>query len=168
MRARPTATVAALALVLAMPAAADVAGTAPATPGENESVSLGRLVERALREATAGVAKAAVVGTPAASVAPGGFRSDALVGLPVLDAEQATVGRTKALLISPAGTVDAVIVDVGGVFGVGARSVAIPWDRIRFAAGATAVEVAVVDLSASELGQLPALDEGSDAPAIVQ
>ncbi len=102
--------------------------------------------------------------TPAGGVIthaqPGQMKVDDLVGLTVLDAANETVGRIGGLLINEAGTVDGVLVDMGGFLGFGARSVALSWDQVTFvAAEGGNVQLAVVDMLAAELEEAPAFDD---------
>ncbi len=56
------------------------------------------------------------------------IRSEELVGSDVLDSSGETVGNVDELLIDDDGKVSALLVSVGGVLGVGGRTVAISWD----------------------------------------
>lgn len=57
------------------------------------------------------------------------FTTDRLIGAPVTNMAGEEIGSVDALLVSRDGRVDGVIVGLGGVMGLGARSVGIAWDQ---------------------------------------
>lgn len=57
------------------------------------------------------------------------FTSDQLIGAAVTNMAGEKIGTVDALLVSQDGRVDGVIVGLGGVMGLGTRSVGIAWDQ---------------------------------------
>jgi sporulation protein YlmC with PRC-barrel domain len=61
----------------------------------------------------------------------GQMRSDELVGSDVLDAAGDNVASVNELLIDRDGRVAAILIRVGGILGIGATTVALPWDSFE-------------------------------------
>jgi sporulation protein YlmC with PRC-barrel domain len=61
----------------------------------------------------------------------GQIRSDELVGSDVLDSAGEKIASVDELLIDNDGQIAALLVSVGGVVGIGSRTVAISWDDAR-------------------------------------
>src|SRR5690606_22969123 len=62
----------------------------------------------------------------------GQIRSDELVGSDVMDQQDENVGTVDELLIDEQdGQIAALLINVGGVVGVGGRTVALPWDSVE-------------------------------------
>ncbi|WP_168990439.1 PRC-barrel domain-containing protein [Aureimonas flava] len=97
-------------------------GTAPATGGmaatSGESTA-----------STSGNTPAANVGTP---VTGADLTADNLIGTSVYGPDNQTIGSIGDIALTPEGQVDAVIVDVGGFLGIGAKPVAVAMDNLQF------------------------------------
>jgi len=81
----------------------------------------------------------AVLALPAHAAPPLGT----ILGRPVIDVQNETVGQLVDVLVDNAGAPVAAIVDVGGFLGVGARRVAVSWALLRFSAEGNDVRVHV-------------------------
>jgi len=62
----------------------------------------------------------------------GDLSADNLIGAPVYGPDNTTIGSIGDLALTPQGQVDAVIVDVGGFLGIGAKPVAVAMDNLQF------------------------------------
>jgi sporulation protein YlmC with PRC-barrel domain len=75
---------------------------------------------------------------PAASSAASGtsfqgdWRTSKVVGLSVYNDSNESVGSINDLLTDKSGNIKAAVISVGGVLGVGAQLVAVPFDKIKF------------------------------------
>jgi sporulation protein YlmC with PRC-barrel domain len=71
---------------------------------------------------------------PAASSSAfqGDWRTSKVVGLNVYNDSNESVGSINDLLTDKTGNIKAAVISVGGVLGVGAHLVAIPFDKIKF------------------------------------
>ncbi|WP_279479995.1 PRC-barrel domain-containing protein [Aureimonas sp. SK2] len=78
---------------------------------------------------TTGTAPAANVGTP---VTGADLTADNLIGTSVYGPDNQTIGSIGDIALTPEGQVDAVIVDVGGFLGIGAKPVAVAMDNLQF------------------------------------
>jgi sporulation protein YlmC with PRC-barrel domain len=83
----------------------------------------------------------------------GNLTVDAVLDMPVVDANGEDVGTLADLLIDQDGAIDRAIVEVGGFLGFGAKSVALDIDRLTVAEGDGEI---VVDVTAQELETMPA------------
>jgi sporulation protein YlmC with PRC-barrel domain len=63
---------------------------------------------------------------------PGQWRASKLDGLNVYNQNNEKIGDISELIVDSSGTVQAVVVGVGGFLGMGERDVAIPFDQIKF------------------------------------
>jgi sporulation protein YlmC with PRC-barrel domain len=63
----------------------------------------------------------------------GDWRTSKVVGLNVYNDNNENVGSINDLLTDKSGNIKAAVISVGGVLGVGARLVAVPFDKIKFA-----------------------------------
>lgn len=70
------------------------------------------------------------------------------------------VGQVRDVIISQDGSVEAVVIERGGVLGVGAQQVAIDWDQISLDPQQDGLSV---DMTESQLSELPEYQEGSGA-----
>jgi sporulation protein YlmC with PRC-barrel domain len=72
--------------------------------------------------------------TPAASSSSfqGDWRTSKVVGLSVYNDNNENVGSINDLLTDKNGTIKAAVISAGGVLGVGAHLVAVPFDKIKF------------------------------------
>src|SRR5882757_6974222 len=76
-------------------------------------------------------------GAPAASSTSsssfqGDWRASKVAGLNVYNDNNESVGSINDLLMDKSGSVKAAVISVGGFLGVGARLVAVPYDKIKF------------------------------------
>lgn len=78
---------------------------------------------------TNGNTPAANVGTP---VTGADLTADNLIGTSVYGPDNQTIGSIGDIALTPDGQVDAVIVDVGGFLGIGAKPVAVAMDNLQF------------------------------------
>ncbi len=78
---------------------------------------------------TSGNTPAANVGTP---VTGADLTADNLIGTSVYGPDNQTIGSIGDIALTPDGQVDAVIVDVGGFLGIGAKPVAVAMDNLQF------------------------------------
>ena len=111
-------------------------------------------------EATSEMAAAPADGTMAlpegyAAVAPEALTAETLTGADVRDATDASIAEVSDLVLSPEGQVTDVVLDVGGFLGIGAKSVAIPMDRLTVAATEGGAVRVWVNMTKEELEALP-------------
>src|SRR6201996_4802678 len=73
---------------------------------------------------------------PAATTEAGSFHGDwrtsKVVGLSVYNDSNESVGSINDLLTDKSGNIKAAVISVGGVLGVGAHLVAVPYDKVKF------------------------------------
>src|SRR6185503_21012833 len=62
----------------------------------------------------------------------GDWRASKVVGLNVYNEQNENVGSINDLLMDKSGSVKAAVISVGGFLGMGARLVAVPYDKIKF------------------------------------
>ncbi len=62
----------------------------------------------------------------------GDWRASKVAGLNVYNDNNESVGSINDLLMDKSGSVKAAVISVGGFLGVGARLVAVPYDKIKF------------------------------------
>jgi sporulation protein YlmC with PRC-barrel domain len=78
-----------------------------------------------------------------------------LIGSSVKNTQGENLGKIDDLIIDPRDArIKAAVVSVGGVLGIGAKSVAIPWDQMRMGSG-TDRDTIVVAMAKEELEQAP-------------
>jgi sporulation protein YlmC with PRC-barrel domain len=78
-----------------------------------------------------------------------------LIGATVKNAQGESVGKIDELVIDPQeARIKAAVVSVGGVLGIGAKSVAIPWNKVTMGSGADRSDI-VVAMGKEELEQAP-------------
>jgi sporulation protein YlmC with PRC-barrel domain len=72
--------------------------------------------------------------TASATVSPlrAGWPTSKLVGLAVYNGNDESLGTVSDLLTDKAGNIKAVVIGVGGLMGVGAHLVAVPFDKVKF------------------------------------
>lgn len=88
-----------------------------------------------------------------------GWRAEQLLGARVQGWNGEELGSIKEILVTREGTIDAVVVEGGGFFGIGDAVFRIPWDRVDLTAGKTGVMVPLTRETADELG----LYDGGDS-----
>jgi sporulation protein YlmC with PRC-barrel domain len=62
----------------------------------------------------------------------GDWRASKVVGLNVYNAQNENVGSINDLLVDKGGNIKAAVISVGGFLGMGARLVAVPFDKMKF------------------------------------
>ena len=78
-----------------------------------------------------------------------------LIGANVKNAQGESLGKIDELVIDPKDArIKAAIVSVGGVLGIGAKSVAVPWDKVTMGSDADR-DTIVVAMGREELEQAP-------------
>jgi hypothetical protein len=82
-----------------------------------------------------------------------------LIGLPVLDWGDSTIGRVRQVVRTPAGKI-ALIVGVGGWFGIGARPVAVPLEVVAILAR----QIDALDMTREEIETAPTWDSSKGQP----
>ena len=91
---------------------------------------------------------------PAADTAAGAAKHD-------------TIGNINNLVVAKDGSVDAVIIGVGGFLGMGEKNVAVPFDSLRWSVDANGKPLAYLSTTKDELKNAPELRR-LDAPAECQ
>ncbi len=81
--------------------------------------------------------------------------AELLTGADVRDASDASIAEVSDLVLTSDGQVTDVVLDVGGFLGIGARTVAIPMDRLTVAQADGGAVRLWVDMSKEELEALP-------------
>lgn len=90
-----------------------------------------------------------------AAVAPEALTAETLTGADVRDTTDASIAEVADLVLSPEGQVTDVVLDVGGFLGIGAKSVAIPMDRLTVAQTEGGAVRVWVNMTKEELEALP-------------
>jgi hypothetical protein len=86
-------------------------------------------------------------------------RAGDLIGLPLLDNDDRTIGRIRRVVRTQAGKLQ-LIVTYGGVLGFGQRLVAVPIELVAIAGR----QLASLDMSRAEFDAAPAWSEGQATP----
>jgi hypothetical protein len=97
-------------------------------------------------------APAPVVNSGSTMQAPGDVRTDKLIGRNIQNPQDETIGEIKSVMLNQGGSVDSVIVGVGGFLGMGEREVAIGWKDLNVTNNGEKVTTA---LSKDQLKALP-------------
>jgi PRC-barrel domain len=90
-----------------------------------------------------------------ATVAPDALTAELLTGADVHDASDASIAEVSDLVLSPEGQVTDVVLDVGGFLGIGAKTVAIPLDRLTVAQTESGAVRLWVNMTKDDLKALP-------------
>lgn len=85
----------------------------------------------------------------------------ALLGLPVRNRADERIGSVADVLVKGDGRISAIVISVGGFFGLGDRRVALPMDKVELD---TNTKTVVVDLGRSDLDQAPIFREVAAVP----
>lgn len=93
----------------------------------------------------------------------GEIRSEDLVGTTVYGADDAKVGEIGDVALSGDGKVDAVIVDVGGFLGIGAKEVAVGMDNLKIMTDTDGNKYLYTDFTKEQLEAQAAYDKGTYA-----
>jgi hypothetical protein len=83
-----------------------------------------------------------------------------IVGRHVMGSDGADAGRLWDVLVDRSGEPRAVVIDYGGVLGVGRRKIAIAWKAIRFAPDDAAYPIRLM-LTRKQMGAVPSFVYGS-------
>jgi hypothetical protein len=89
------------------------------------------------------------------AVEPEGLTAELLTGADVRDASDASIAEVSDLVLTGDGQVTDVVLDVGGFLGIGAKTVAIPLDRLTVAQADGGPVRLWVDMTKEELEALP-------------
>jgi sporulation protein YlmC with PRC-barrel domain len=98
---------------------------------------------------------------------PGQWRASKLDGLNVYNQNNEKIGDISELIVDSSGTIQAVVVGVGGFLGLGERDVAIPFDQIKFVNEplAVATTATTTDPNAPAAPRAPATATAPATPA---
>ena len=91
------------------------------------------------------------------------IRADDFIGTTVYGSNDESVGEVGDVVLSQDGTVDAILIDVGGFLGIGEKEVALGLDNLQFMADENGKLYLYTNLSKETLEAQPAYDEGSYA-----
>jgi len=93
--------------------------------------------------------------TAPAAGTPGDLPASKVVGANVKNTEGKSIGKIGEVLLTPNGSVQGVVVDVGGFLGIGAHPVLITWNDLTITHANGMVE-ATTNMSRDQLDKLPA------------
>jgi sporulation protein YlmC with PRC-barrel domain len=130
------------------PAAADKTAQAPAA-GSDQSTDATQ---------TAAIDKSALTEVPADKIS-----ADNLMGTTVYGADDAKVGEIGDVVLSTDNRIDAVVVDVGGFLGIGAKPVAIGMDKLKFMADKNGKQYLYTSFTKEQFEAQAAYDKGNYA-----
>jgi sporulation protein YlmC with PRC-barrel domain len=85
-----------------------------------------------------------------------------LIGTDAVAADGHKVGKIENLLVAPDGRVDYVVLDWGGILGIGERQVAVPWKDVTLNADSTQ---ATIDMTRQQLEAARRYDPDTPAAA---
>ncbi len=136
-----------------------------ATPGNPPGTAAGRAVDRALGTNTSGAqpdnnrAAAAPSATTGAAAVDGtalrnGRRASKVIGSAVYNENNESIGEIDDILIPPGGSAPVAVISVGGFLGIGAKLVAVPYDRLNMAANSNG-RWTLAGATKESLGSLP-------------
>ena len=94
----------------------------------------------------------------------GDWRASKVVGLNVYNEKNENVGSINDLLMDKDGSIKAAVISVGGFLGMGARLVAVPYDKIKFSTEPVAYTGTAGAAPPPAGGAKPATTTGSAAP----
>jgi sporulation protein YlmC with PRC-barrel domain len=86
--------------------------------------------------------------------------AERLIGTKAVTAQGSDVGTIENLLVNPDNTIERVVLEWGGVLGLGERHVAVPWEDVTMTADG---RQAVIDLTRDQLENMQRYDP--DVPA---
>jgi sporulation protein YlmC with PRC-barrel domain len=115
----------------------------------------------ATTESTANTTTAAAPETtpPEAAIEPAagipGMRASEIIGAKVNSADGASIGEISEVIVQSNGSINGVVVDVGGFLGMGEKPVLLGWKDLSFAGNADDVVVSTA-LSKEQLNSMPA------------
>jgi sporulation protein YlmC with PRC-barrel domain len=86
-----------------------------------------------------------------------------LIGMDVKNAQGEALGEVEELVLDPKDAkLKSVVISTGGVLGLGAKKVAVPWDQVK---PATDEEAFVVGMTKEELQQAPSWERTAEKAA---
>jgi sporulation protein YlmC with PRC-barrel domain len=94
----------------------------------------------------------------------GDWRASKVVGLNVYNEKNENVGSINDLLMEKSGSIKAAVISVGGFLGMGAKLVAVPFDKVKFSSEPVAYTGTAGAPNAGG-AKPPATTTGSTAPA---
>jgi sporulation protein YlmC with PRC-barrel domain len=140
---------------------ATAAAPAPATTDQNAvTTTVPEITDEPAADQSAGAMTAAPSTTPPeAAIEPAagmsGLRASEIIGADVNTPDGTRIGEISEVIVKSDGSVNGVIVDVGGFLGIGEHPVLLSWSDLHFAGNADAV-AASTSLSKEQLTGLPA------------
>ncbi|MGX5802772.1 PRC-barrel domain-containing protein [Bradyrhizobium sp. Arg314] len=138
-------------------ATAETKPAAPApTTAENKPVDNGAAATDQTK--TASIDKSTLTEMPM-----GNIRGDDLKGTTVYGANDAKIGSIGDVVLTPDNKPDAVIVDVGGFLGIGAKEVAVGMDKLKFMADKNGKKYLYTNFTKEQLQAQTAYEKGSYA-----
>ena len=102
------------------------------TTGLAGSLLLASAAFAAEDSATTKTPPTAATASESSSSFQGDWRASKVAGLSVYNDSNESIGSINDLLMDKSGSVKAAVISVGGFLGVGARLVAVPYDKIKF------------------------------------
>ncbi|PBB65298.1 photosystem reaction center subunit H [Mesorhizobium sp. WSM4312] len=109
---------------------------------------------------TAAVDKTALTAVPIEKV-----RAEDLVGTTVYGANDAKVGKIGDVVLTGDKKVDAVLIDVGGFLGIGAKEVAVGMDNLKFMTDKSGNKYLYTNFTKEQFNAQPAYEKGTYASA---
>ncbi|MET1027006.1 MAG: PRC-barrel domain-containing protein [Dongiaceae bacterium] len=91
----------------------------------------------------------------------GSLNASQIIGLKVTDAQDKSVGKVSEVLLGENGKIDGVVVDVGGVLGVGAHPVRLGWKELHLTEKDNAA-TAMVNKTVDQLKAMPKYQTAAD------
>jgi sporulation protein YlmC with PRC-barrel domain len=92
-----------------------------------------------------------------------GISADDFIGTTVYGANDENIGSINDVILSQEGSVEAVIIDVGGFLGIGAKSVAVSMDNLSFLADGDGEFYLYTEFTQEQLEAQPEYDESTYA-----
>ncbi len=83
------------------------------------------------------------------------FRTSQLVGTKVFNSAGDNIGNIEDIVLKPDGSLDAVVISVGGFLGIGDKYVAVPFDNLKISRDSAAIKI-VTEGTKESLKALPA------------
>ncbi|SDC21822.1 PRC-barrel domain-containing protein [Belnapia rosea] len=142
---------------------------ADGTPGNPPGTAVGRATDRALGTNTTGAhpenernraASPATTGATSGALAVdsgalrNGRRASKVIGSAVYNENNESIGEIDDILIPPGGNAPVAVISVGGFLGIGAKLVAVPYDRLNMAASSNG-RWTLTGATKDSLGSLP-------------
>jgi sporulation protein YlmC with PRC-barrel domain len=140
--------------------APDATATAPAAPADQTAAAPSDSTATGSDQTTTGaIDRSTLTEVPAGEL----LRSEDLVGTTVYGANDQNVGEIGDVVMSQDGKVDAIIIDVGGFLGVGAKEVAVGMDKLSFMADKDGNKYLYTDFTKEQLDAQAAYDASTYA-----